>query len=82
MLHSLWAEEHIALLADDALHRGLVKSHLAAFKALVPVFCTLRKSVIHNDANDYNIVVQGAALAGNRKVLPNMAMVAESVTDQ
>lgn len=47
------------LIADEQL-RGWVKEFADYFeRAMVPLLTRLRTSVIHNDANDYNILVGG-----------------------
>lgn len=47
-------------LIDDASQRALVQQHLARYLHDVqPKLAGLRKAVIHNDANDYNVLVSG-----------------------
>ena len=44
---------------DQSAQREIVERHLAQFiKQVQPVLSTLHSSVIHNDSNDYNVVVQ------------------------
>ena len=43
---------------SDSHQRALIESNLERFKKIAePVFPTLRTSIIHNDGNDYNILV-------------------------
>jgi len=50
---------------DDSAHRSLVEHHLSEFETNVnPVLPHLRSSVIHNDGNDYNVLVAGAKING------------------
>ncbi len=54
---------------EEPAQRALVERFLAHFEtAVLPVLPRLRASVIHNDANDYNVLVEGtgwdAAVAG------------------
>jgi 4-aminobutyrate aminotransferase-like enzyme len=58
-------------LAELARHiqqtdrRELVQRHLERFRTeLVPRIATLEHGVVHNDANDRNLLVQGATLGG------------------
>jgi len=63
-----WDIEHTAALADDAAHildtsrRALVERHLERFNTeVVSRLAGLDRSVIHNDANDHNILVKNDA---------------------
>src|SRR5262249_53877400 len=50
---------------DDAETRTLVNQFAAEFERdVAPMSPRLRKSVIHNDANDYNVIVAGRGVAG------------------
>lgn len=52
-----WIEASMARIADP-VRRTLVERALAMFKArVVPALPRLRRSVIHSDANDYNVLV-------------------------
>ncbi|MBO0723952.1 MAG: aminotransferase class III-fold pyridoxal phosphate-dependent enzyme [Blastocatellia bacterium] len=52
-------------LIDDAETRTLVNKFVAEFeRAVEPILRRLRKSAIHNDANDYNVIVAGRSVAG------------------
>lgn len=47
-------------LIDDADRRAIVQRHLAHYSSAVqPALAGLRRAVIHNDANDYNVLVSG-----------------------
>lgn len=49
-------EEHIEKVADAEM-KGLVTQLVAQFEqTIAPLLPTLRQSVIHNDANDYNLI--------------------------
>jgi 4-aminobutyrate aminotransferase-like enzyme/Ser/Thr protein kinase RdoA (MazF antagonist) len=53
--------ERLELVRDPQLGR-IVRDCLAEHeRTVVPVLPTLRRSVIHGDANDYNVLVDGAA---------------------
>ncbi len=66
--HAIWIREYLQHIAQPE-RRALVEHFLAQFETQVlPVLPTLRKSIIHNDANDYNVLV-GAADAADRKVI-------------
>ncbi|HEY7183246.1 MAG TPA: aminotransferase class III-fold pyridoxal phosphate-dependent enzyme [Blastocatellia bacterium] len=52
-------------LIDDAETRTLVNKFAAEFERdVAPMSPRLRKSAIHNDANDYNVIVAGRGVAG------------------
>jgi 4-aminobutyrate aminotransferase-like enzyme/Ser/Thr protein kinase RdoA (MazF antagonist) len=54
-----WIEQHLMDISDTS-QRKMVEQILSHYKMKVqPEFSNLRWSVIHNDANDYNIVVEG-----------------------
>ena len=62
-----WIEGSLARI-EDAASRALVERALALFKEHVaPALPTLPRSVVHGDANDYNIIV-GSADAEPRRV--------------
>ncbi|MEO0468274.1 MAG: aminotransferase class III-fold pyridoxal phosphate-dependent enzyme [Bacteroidota bacterium] len=62
-----WVDEALAKISDPG-RRILLQDTLSLFREKVlPLQDQLRKSVIHNDANDHNILVAGEA--GNRKVV-------------
>jgi len=52
---SIWVEDHLDLFDND--QKRIIKSNINAFKDFQPNYQNLRKSVIHNDANDNNIIV-------------------------
>ncbi|MBO0857639.1 MAG: aminotransferase class III-fold pyridoxal phosphate-dependent enzyme [Chloracidobacterium sp.] len=52
-------------LIDDAGTRTLVNKFAAEFESdIAPILPRLRKSAIHNDANDYNVIVSHQSVAG------------------
>ena len=56
-----WTEDHLGAIDEEA-----VKEQLGYFlnkfkKEVLPALPSLRKSVVHNDANDYNVLVKGRA---------------------
>jgi 4-aminobutyrate aminotransferase-like enzyme/Ser/Thr protein kinase RdoA (MazF antagonist)/murein DD-endopeptidase MepM/ murein hydrolase activator NlpD len=54
-----WAAEQLGAIADPA-RRALAARFLAHYEAeAAPLLPALRRSVIHNDANDYNVLVGG-----------------------
>lgn len=52
---SLWTKEHINLFSGEK--REIITYFQDLFEANKPDFDTLRKSVVHNDANDNNVIV-------------------------
>ncbi|MGK0300065.1 MAG: 4-aminobutyrate aminotransferase-like enzyme/Ser/Thr protein kinase RdoA (MazF antagonist) [Planctomycetota bacterium] len=57
---SAWIEAHIDEL-DDASLRQIVADAYAGFEAIATPLAAAPASVIHNDANDYNVLVAGNA---------------------
>jgi len=52
-----WIRQHLDHI-HDASRRSLIERFLARFEAeVVPIAARLRRSVIHGDANDYNVIV-------------------------
>ena len=68
----LWDSKHGLATIHETLkyisnpeRRTLVEHFLTLFKRhAAPLFPALRKSVIHNDVNDYNLLVEGDRVAG------------------
>ncbi len=59
VLQALWACEYLDAITDPQ-RRILVTSILDRFEQdILPQLADLRQSVIHNDANDYNVLVSG-----------------------
>jgi 4-aminobutyrate aminotransferase-like enzyme/Ser/Thr protein kinase RdoA (MazF antagonist) len=55
-----WISADVNMI-DDVSRRAIVQQHLSHYLSDVqPMLAGLRASVIHNDANDYNVLVQGA----------------------
>jgi 4-aminobutyrate aminotransferase-like enzyme/Ser/Thr protein kinase RdoA (MazF antagonist) len=58
MLRAGWIRDYVQHISHPE-RRALVGRLLAAFEAdTLPVLPTLRSSIIHNDANDYNVLVE------------------------
>lgn len=52
-----WIREHLHRIEDPA-RRAIVERHLARFEAeVLPALTSVRRGVIHNDANDWNVIV-------------------------
>lgn len=58
LVQSSWIENHIDDL-DDAGLREIVADAFAGFEAILPRLREATAGVIHNDANDYNVLVAG-----------------------
>lgn len=55
---ALWVEAYLHLFNDQ--EAPLIEYFVGRFRAIQPQYRQLRKSVIHNDANDHNIVVSAS----------------------
>ena len=55
---------NIALIEDPQTRKLVDYFHLQYHEQVVPVLPVLRRGLIHNDANDYNILVQGEEVCG------------------
>jgi 4-aminobutyrate aminotransferase-like enzyme/Ser/Thr protein kinase RdoA (MazF antagonist) len=53
--NGLWVEKYLHLFDPD--EKDIISYFLEKFKSIKSIYSTLRKSTIHNDANDNNIVV-------------------------
>ena len=63
-----WIKEYLDRI-DDESRRAMVEQVLRRYEAEVaPRLPLLRRSIIHNDANDYNVIVDGAK-SGSRRVV-------------
>lgn len=61
LLQATWTEDHLGAI-DDADVQQQAAFFLQQFKTeVLPALPSLRKSVVHNDANDYNVLVEGHA---------------------
>jgi 4-aminobutyrate aminotransferase-like enzyme/Ser/Thr protein kinase RdoA (MazF antagonist) len=59
--HALWIREYLQHVTQPE-RRASIEQFLALFEAqAMPLFPALRTSIIHNDANDYNILVNGVS---------------------
>lgn len=57
LTRSGWIRDVLHLI-DDPARRALVEGHLHTFEAeVLPALLQQRQSIIHNDANDYNVLV-------------------------
>ncbi|MAT53498.1 MAG: alanine--glyoxylate aminotransferase [Saprospirales bacterium] len=66
LLQAEWTAPHLDAIEEEEV-REQATAFLAAFRRQVlPQLPSLRKSVIHNDANDYNVLVDGDP--GNQRV--------------
>lgn len=60
--HALWIRDYLHYIADPR-RRAIVEHFLAYFEEhVVPLLPTLRTSIIHHDANDYNVLVSEITL--------------------
>ncbi len=51
----LWTREYLHLFEDD--RKELISHYQQQFASLQPAYSRLRRAVVHNDANDHNILV-------------------------
>jgi Ser/Thr protein kinase RdoA (MazF antagonist) len=57
MARSLWVRDHLSALPDPG-RRAMVTRHLDRFASeVLPILPQVRQGVIHNDANDWNLIV-------------------------
>ena len=64
-----WIRDYMQYIASPA-RRAIVERFLALFETdVLPALPRLRRSVIHNDANDYNVLVTAADDAGQGQVI-------------
>ncbi len=60
LARAFWVKEHLGCIEDE-FRRSMVENVLHRYEsAVIPQLPALRKSVIHNDANDYNVIVSDA----------------------
>ena len=55
LAQSNWTIDHLSLFSQS--QKNLVQRFQSRFQEIQPVYCQLRKSVVHNDANDNNVIV-------------------------
>jgi len=67
LAQSAWIADYISYI-ENPVQRFMVKRHLERFQQLQPQLSQLRTSIIYNDANDANILVE-AGNAPARKVI-------------
>ena len=66
--HTSWIHDYLHYI-DQPKRRATVEHFLAQYETQVlPLLSTLRKSVIHNDANDYNVLVDATGTGARRVV--------------
>ena len=66
--HTSWIHDYLHFI-DQPEHRAIVKRFLTQFETQVlPLLPMLRMSVIHNDANDYNVLVDNTGADARRVV--------------
>ncbi|MFW8593858.1 aminotransferase class III-fold pyridoxal phosphate-dependent enzyme [Cribrihabitans neustonicus] len=58
LMQAGWINDRAECIADPA-RQGIIERICADFAKLEPVLAALRKQAIHNDANDYNLLVTG-----------------------
>jgi 4-aminobutyrate aminotransferase-like enzyme/Ser/Thr protein kinase RdoA (MazF antagonist) len=58
--NSLWVEEHIEKFNVDK--KKIIEEFIKDFKEGLPIFNKLKKSIIHNDINDNNIIISNDLL--------------------
>lgn len=66
LMRAGWIEDQLACVTDPG-RRAILAAICADFAKLEPVLAALPKQAIHNDANDYNIMVAGE-LSESRRV--------------
>ena len=60
LAQSLWVESHLSLFDDEQI--SLLNPFLVSFKKIQNQYQILRKSLVHNDANDNNIIVTNVTI--------------------
>ena len=55
-----WIDSEIAVLDEDLDKKGVIEAIIADFAAIKGPLMALNSQAIHNDINDYNIIVQGS----------------------
>ena len=67
--HALWIRDYLHYIASSE-QRAIVEHILTYFEShTLPLLHTLRTSIIHNDANDYNVLVHGATATEQGRVI-------------
>ena len=52
---AIWTKNHVELF--DGKEREIIQYFIKQFESIQPTYQSLRKSVVHNDANDHNVIV-------------------------
>ena len=55
---SLWIEKHLEVIENSERH-GIISKIVKDFKEVLPKLSNLASQIIHNDPNDYNILISG-----------------------
>ena len=55
---SLWLENHFEVIENSERH-GIISKIVKDFKEVLPKLSNLASQIIHNDPNDYNILISG-----------------------
>ncbi|MGE4609789.1 MAG: aminotransferase class III-fold pyridoxal phosphate-dependent enzyme [Paracoccaceae bacterium] len=58
LMHASWINDQLSCITDP-VRRNIIEDISTEFDALGPNFTSLPMQAIHNDANDYNILVEG-----------------------
>jgi 4-aminobutyrate aminotransferase-like enzyme/Ser/Thr protein kinase RdoA (MazF antagonist) len=63
-----WVKEHLDRIEDENRRALIARASHRYEREVIPQLPRLRKSVIHNDANDYNVIVNDAKSQSRRVV--------------
>jgi Ser/Thr protein kinase RdoA (MazF antagonist) len=59
LMHASWINDQLSCITDP-VRRKIIEAIAAEFSRLETALCSFRMQAVHNDANDYNIMVAGA----------------------
>ena len=59
LMSAVWIEAKLSVIQDDS-RRQLVTDVLSQYQRIMPELASLKQQAIHNDVNDYNIIVSGS----------------------
>lgn len=62
LANAVWVENHLELLSEKT--RRIISKFIISYKKLQAIYKDLRKAYIHNDINDYNILVHEGKVSG------------------
>jgi 4-aminobutyrate aminotransferase-like enzyme/Ser/Thr protein kinase RdoA (MazF antagonist) len=75
LARAAWVRDYLDYVENPA-RRALLERVLAQYESeVLPALPGLRQSVIHNDANDYNVLVSGMPGSGQTKVRPTVGLI-------